>query len=306
MPELPDLTVYLEALRSRIVGQVLAGARLGSPFLVRSVDPPLRALAGERLTAVERLGKRLVFEFGERDLFMVLHLMIAGRLRWQRAGAKLPGKLGLAAFDFPSGTLILTEAGSKKRASLHLVRGRAALAAHDRGGVEPLACNLAEFTAVLRRENRTLKRALTDPHLFAGIGNAYSDEVLHRARLSPFAVTLRLDDAAVERLFEATREVLREWIARLRAEAGDKFPERVTAFRPEMSVHGRYGQPCPECGAPVQRILYAENEANYCAVCQTGGKLLADRALSRLLKADWPRSLEELETRRETLRVRAE
>lgn len=304
MPELPDLTVYLEALHTRIVGQVLERARLASPFLVRSVDPPLRAVEGQRLTGIERLGKRLVFELGDRELFMVLHLMIAGRLRWQKTGAKVPGKLGLAAFDFPNGTLLLTEAGSKKRAALHLVQGRAALAGHDPGGIEPLACDLEAFSAALRRENRTLKRALTDPHLFAGIGNAYSDEILHRARLSPFTLTSRLENAAVERLFAATREVLLEWIARLRAEAGEKFPERVTAFRPEMAVHGKYGQPCPDCGAPVQRILYAENEANYCAGCQTGGKLLADRALSRLLKADWPRSLEELETRRESLRVR--
>lgn len=304
MPELPDLTVYLEALRSRIVGQALERARLASPFLLRTFEPPLAAAEGQIVRGIDRLGKRLVFELGDSELFLVLHLMIAGRLRWQKQGAKLPGKLGLAAFDFPNGTLVLTEAGSKKRAALHVVRGRAALASHDPGGVEPLACDLEEFTAALQREKRTLKRALTDPHLFSGIGNAYSDEILHRARMSPFVLTSRLDDPAIARLFAATREVLLEWIARLRAEAGDKFPERVTAFRPEMAVHGRYGQPCPVCGAPVQRILYAENEANYCAACQTGGKLLADRALSRLLKDDWPRSLEELENRRETLRVR--
>jgi formamidopyrimidine-DNA glycosylase len=304
MPELPDLTVYLEALRGRVVGQPLERARLSSPFLVRTVEPPLAAAEGQTVRSIERLGKRLVFELGDGELFLVLHLMVAGRLRWQKQGAKLPGKLGLAAFDFPNGTLVLTEAGSKKRAALHVVRGRAALEAHDPGGVEPLACDLAEFTAALQRENRTLKRALTDPHLFSGIGNAYSDEILHRARMSPFVLTSRLDEGATARLFAATREVLLEWIARLRVEAGDKFPERVTAFRPEMAVHGRYGQPCPVCGEPVQRILYAENVANYCAACQTGGKLLADRALSRLLKDEWPRSLEELENRRETLKMR--
>jgi formamidopyrimidine-DNA glycosylase len=297
MPELPDLTLYLEALEPRITGQPLERARIASVSLLRSVDPPLSELEGRCVTALRRLGKRLVFGF-EGDLFLVLHLMIAGRLRWKERGAKPPGKIGHAAFDFPTGTLILTEAGTKKRASLHAVRGEAALAAHDPGGIEPLECTLEAFAAALRRENHTLKRALTDPHLFAGIGNAYSDEILHRARLSPVALTARLADADLARLFDATRTTLREWIERLRTETGADFPEKVTAFRPEMAVHGRYREPCPACGAPVQRIVHADNETNYCARCQTGGKLLADRALSQLLKKDWPRTLEELEERR--------
>ena len=297
MPELPDLTVYLEALEPRIGGQPLEGVRLASISLLRSVEPPLDAFRGKRVTALRRLGKRLVFGF-EDELFLVLHLMIAGRLRWKERGAKPPGKIGHAAFDFPSGTLLLTEAGTKKRASLHAVRGEAALATHDPGGIEPLDCTLPAFAEALRRESHTLKRSLTDPHLFAGIGNAYSDEILHRAKLSPVALTRKLDDADVARLYDATQATLREWIARLREQTGAGFPEKVTAFRPEMAVHGRYGEPCPVCGAPVQRIVHAENETNYCARCQTGGKLLADRALSRLLKQDWPRTLEELEERR--------
>jgi formamidopyrimidine-DNA glycosylase len=297
VPELPDLTLYLEALEARVLGQPLERVRLASISLLRSVEPPLREFEGKHLQTLRRLGKRLVFGF-EDELFLVLHLMIAGRLRWKPRGAKPPGRIGHAAFDFPAGTLVLTEASPKKRASLHAVRGEAALAAHDPGGLEPLGASLAEFAAALRRENHTLKRALTDPHLFAGIGNAYSDEILHRARLSPVALTSRLDDEATARLFEATRTVLVEWTERLRAQAGGAFPEKVTAFRPEMAVHGRYRQPCPVCGAPVQRIVHAENETNYCPRCQTGGKLLADRALSRLLKEDWPRTLEEMEERR--------
>lgn len=297
MPELPDLTIYLETLAPRVLGEPLLGVRLASPFVLRSVSPPLATTAGREVVGLERLGKRLVFALAG-EYFLVLHLMIAGRLHWQPPGDKLAGKTALAAFDFPRGTLRLTEASAKKRAALWLVAGRAALAAHDPGGIEPLACDLAAFTATLRRENHTLKRTLTDPRLFAGIGNAYSDEILHRARLSPAALSQRLDAAGIERLFVATRATLGEWIDRLRREAGDSFPEKVTAFRPQMAVHGRFGQPCPDCGAPVQRLVYAENEANYCAVCQTGGKLLADRALSRLLHGDWPRTLEELEERK--------
>jgi formamidopyrimidine-DNA glycosylase len=297
VPELPDLTVYLEALEERVLGEPLERVRLASISLLRSVDPPLAAFTGKRVTGLRRLGKRLVFGF-EDELFLVLHLMIAGRLRWKERGARIPGRIGHAAFDFRKGTLILTEAGTKKRASLFALRGEAALAEHDPGGLEVMAASPAEFAAALRRENHTLKRALTDPHLLAGIGNAYSDEILHRARLSPVALTQRLADAELARLHSATVETLRLWIERLRAETGDAFPEKVTAFRPQMAVHGRYRLPCPECGAPVQRIVHAENETNYCARCQTGGKLLADRALSRLLKQDWPRTLEELEERR--------
>jgi formamidopyrimidine-DNA glycosylase len=298
VPELPDVTVYVEALARRVVGEPLERVRLASPFLLRSVEPPLAAAEGRRILGVRRLGKRIVLEL-EGGLFLVLHLMIAGRLRWRDRGiqgpAKVPGRNGLAAFDFPSGTLLLTEAGSKKRASLHVVRGEAGLAAHDPGGLEVLEADLAAFRAALARESHTLKRALTDPHLVSGIGNAYSDEILHRARLSPFKLTGSLSPEEAERLYRAAREVLVEWTERSRREAGEGFPEKVTAFRPGMAVHGRYRQPCPVCGAPVQRILYAENEADYCPRCQTGGKLLADRVLSRLLKDDWPRTLEELE-----------
>jgi formamidopyrimidine-DNA glycosylase len=296
MPELPDIVVYLEALERRIVGQPLERVRIVSPFVLRSVDPPIAAAEGRRVVSLRRLGKRIVWVLGD-DLFMVMHLMIAGRLRWKPAGAKPPGRIGLAAFDFPSGTLLLTEAGSKRRASLLLVRGEAALAGLDRGGLEPLGISLAAFRERLVSESHTLKRALTDPRLFSGIGNAYSDEILHRARLSPLALTRRLDEAAVERLFAATTSTLVEWTDRLRGEAGEGFPENVTAFRESMAVHGRFREPCPVCGTPVQRIRYADNETNYCPTCQTGGRLLADRGLSRLLKEDWPRSLDEMDER---------
>ena len=297
MPELPDVTVYLEALERRIRGARLERVRLLTPFLLRSVDPPLSAVAGATVTGMRRLGKRLVIAL-EGDLFLVIHLMIAGRLHWKPAGARPPGRIGLAAFDFSTGTLVMTEAGTKKRASLDVMRGEAALRAHDPGGIEVLEADLAAFRAALTAENHTLKRVLTDPRVFSGIGNAYSDEILHRARLSPVKLSQALDDDEVGRLHEATRLVLAEWIERLRREAGEDFPEGVTAFRPEMAVHGRYGKPCPDCGAPVQRIVYAENETNYCARCQTGGRMLADRSLSRLLHDDWPRTLDEWEARR--------
>jgi formamidopyrimidine-DNA glycosylase len=297
MPELPDVVVYLESLQPRIVGHTLQRVRLASPFLLRSVDPPLGEVEGRSVRELRRLGKRIVMGL-EPDLFLVLHLMIAGRLHWKEHGAKLPGKVGLAAFDFDNGTLTLTEAGTKKRASLYVVRGEETLAAHDPGGLEVLDATLAEFRAALLRENHTLKRALTDPHLFSGIGNAYSDEILHRAGLSPLALTQRLKEDEIGRLFEATRATLLDWLERLRQEAGGDFPEKVTAFRDGMAVHGRFGQPCPVCGSPVQRIVYAENETNYCPTCQTGGKLLADRSLSRLLKDDWPRTIEEWEERK--------
>ena len=298
MPELPDVELYLAALRPRLVGHRLEGIRLGSPFLLRSVEPRLSSASGRTVIALDRLGKRIVVEL-EGELFLVLHLMIAGRLRWRPLGTAVPKRFGLAAFDFDDGTLLLTEAGSKKRAALFVVGGREALAEHDPGGLEPLAADLPAFREAMRRENRTLKRALTDPRILSGIGNAYSDEILHRARLSPFLRTGQLDEETLRRLYDAVREVLVEWRDRLIAETGDAFPEKVTAFRPGMAVHGRYGEPCPVCGSPVQRIVYAENEANYCATCQTGGKLLADRALSRLLKKDWPRTLEEMELRRQ-------
>ena len=297
MPELPDITVYIDALEERVRGRRLERARLKSPFLLRSVDPPIAAAEGRVVERLLRLGKRVVFGL-EGDLFLVLHLMIAGRLKWGARGAGIPGRLGLAAFDFDSGTLLLTEAGSKKRASLHLVRGEAGLQPFLRGGIEPLEADGATFATALRSENHTLKRALTDPRLFSGIGNAYSDEILHRARLSPMGLTSKLDDAEVARLHAATQETLRSWIARLREERGDGFPERVTAFREGMAVHGRFGKPCPDCGTAIQRIVYAENECNYCPRCQTGGRLLADRALSRLLKDDWPRTIEEMEKER--------
>jgi formamidopyrimidine-DNA glycosylase len=297
MPELPDIVVYLEALERRILGQPLTGIRVMSPFVLRSVEPPVAELAGRRVTGLSRMGKRLVWEL-EGERFIVLHLMIAGRLRWAAAGGRAPGRIGLAAFDFPAGSVLLTEAGTKRRASIHLVRGRAALAEFARGGIEPLEAGPAEFAQRLRLESHTLKRALTDPRLFSGIGNAYSDEILHRARLSPLQLTGRLSDEEVARLHQATVAVLTEWTDRLRATTGAGFPEKVTAFREGMAVHGRYGQPCPVCAGPVQRIRYAENETNYCPACQTGGRLLADRGLSRLLKEDWPRSLEELEERR--------
>jgi formamidopyrimidine-DNA glycosylase len=303
MPELPDVVVYVEAIAARVVGARLAAVRLGSPFLVRSVDPPLAEAIGLRVRGVERLGKRIVIGL-ERELALAIHLMVAGRLHWRPPGAALARKVGLAALEFDEGpglrpgALTLTEAGSKRRASLHVVRGTEGLRALDRGGLEVLEAEPAAFAAALRRERHTLKRALTDPGLFSGIGGAYSDEILHRARLSPLALTSSLDDADAARLHAACRAVLLEWCERLRREAGGGFPERVTAFRPEMAVHGRFGHECPACGAPVQRIRYADNETNYCPRCQTGGRILADRALSRLLREDWPRSLDELEERR--------
>ncbi len=297
MPELPDITVYIEALERRILGRPLTGVRLGSPFVLRSVEPPLAAFGGRTVRRLSRLGKRIVMAFDE-ELFLVIHLMIAGRLHWRAAGAPLARKIGLAAFDFAEGALVLTEVASKKRASLHAVRGMAALAGHDPGGMDVFDATFDAFRAALIHENHTLKRTLTDPRLFSGIGNAYSDEILHRAKLSPIKMTRSLNDREIERLLVATRAALAEWIERLRQQTGDGFPEKVTAFRPEMAVHGRFGKPCPVCGAPVQRIVHAENETNYCARCQTDGRLLADRALSRLLKADWPRTLEEMEERR--------
>ncbi|MFL5522569.1 MAG: Fpg/Nei family DNA glycosylase [Gemmatimonadaceae bacterium] len=293
MPELPDITVYIEALAGRVVGQTLEKTRIAKPFLLRSVEPPISAANGKRVIGLRRMGKRIVLEL-EDDLFLVIHLMIAGRLRWVPAGGKVPGKVGLAAFDFPTGTLILTEAGSKRRASLWLVRGEQSLEQFARGGLEVLDAGIAEFSERLTRENHTLKRSLTDPRLFSGIGNAYSDEILHRARLSPVKHTRRLSEEETTRLFDATRAVLVEWTERLRQESGGDFPAKVTAFRDEMAVHGKFGQPCPVCGTPVQRIRYADNETNYCPRCQTDGKLLADRALSRLLKQDWPKSIDEL------------
>ena len=294
MPELPDITVYIGHLESRLVGQTLERVRLLNPFVLRSVAPPIAAAEGRKVVGVRRMGKRIVIAL-EGELFLVLHLMIAGRLRWLATGAKLPGRITLAAFEFPSGTLVFTEAGTKRRASIHLVGGEAALAAMDPGGLDVLLAGFREFADRLRRENHTLKRALTDPRLFSGIGNAYSDEILHRAKLSPFAQTQSLFQAEVGQLYDAARATLAEWTERLREEAGADFPEKVTAFREGMAVHGRFRKPCPVCGSPVQRIVYAENETNYCARCQTGGKVLADRALSRLLKASWPRSIDELE-----------
>ena len=294
MPELPDVVVYVEALAKRIVGRRLEQIRLISPFVLRTALPPIADAAGRRAVAVQRLGKRIVIEL-EGDLFLVLHLMIAGRLRWLPPQAKPPARITLATFAFDTGVLAFTEAGTKKRASLHLVHGGVALAAFDRGGVDVLETDAPTFAARLRQENHTLKRALTDPRLFSGIGNAYSDEILHRARLSPLALTRKLAAPDSERLYRSARMVLAEWTERLRREAGEDFPERVTAFRPQMAVHGRFGKPCPDCGAPVQRIVYADNETNYCANCQTGGSVLADRALSRLLKASWPRSLADLD-----------
>jgi formamidopyrimidine-DNA glycosylase len=296
MPELPDIVVYLDALAPRILGLRLERARVTSPFLLRTAEPPLAAVEGKAITGLRRLGKRIVWEM-EDQLFLVFHLMIAGRFKWRARGAKSPGKIGLATFEFPGGTLLLTEASKKHRASLHVVRGNAGLAAHDPGGLDVLTAELPAFRAALQSESHTVKRALTDPRLFDGIGNTYSDEILHAARLSPFLLTGRLSDEEIARLHDAARRTLRGWIERLRAGTGLDFPEKVTAFRDGMAVHGRYKQPCPVCGSPVQRIRYAENEANYCATCQTGGRVLADRALSRLLKDDWPRSLEEWETR---------
>jgi formamidopyrimidine-DNA glycosylase len=293
MPELPDVVVYVESLARRVVARRLERIRLISPFVLRTAVPPISAAEGRRVDAVRRLGKRIVFAL-EGEFFLVVHLMIAGRLRWLERGGKPPARITLALLEFGDGMLAFTEAGTKKRASLHFVHGEAALSAFDLGGLEMAQGDPAAFRERLLRENHTLKRSLTDPRLFSGIGNAYSDEILHRARLSPIALTHRLADAEITRLYHAARETLAEWTARLRAEAGDEFPTGVTAFRPEMAVHGKFGQPCPVCGAPVQRIVYAENETNYCARCQTGGTILADRSLSRLLKLSWPRSIDEL------------
>ena len=294
MPEYPDLTVYIEALSRRVLGHPLEHIRLASPFVLRSVDPPISAVVGRKVTGFRRIGKRIVTEL-EGGFFLVIHLMISGRLHWKERGAKIPGRLGLAAFDFSTGTLTLTEASTKKRASLHLARGEAALKEFERGGLEVMDASYEEFARVVRSENHTLKRAMTDPRLLSAIGNAYSDEILHRAKLSPVKLTSRLTDEEMARLFASTREVLAEWTERLRRDADEGFPEKVTAFRPEMAVHGKFRSPCPVCGAPVQRIVHAENETNYCPVCQTEGRLLADRALSKLLHSDWPKTLEELE-----------
>jgi formamidopyrimidine-DNA glycosylase len=294
MPELPDVTLYLQQLGPRVLNQPLVHIAIKNPFILRSVDPPITALEGKRVLGLRRLGKRIVMEF-EGDLFLVLHLMIAGRLRWRELGAKAGGKLVLAVLEFPHGAIHFTEAGSKRRASMHLVAGSERLREFDRGGLEVLEASQAAFAERLTAENHTLKRALTDPRLFSGIGNAYSDEILHRARLSPLALTSRLTPDEIATLYQATRATLQDWIERLSRETGDAFPEKVTAFREGMAVHGRYGKPCPVCGSPVQRIRYADNETNYCARCQTGGRLLADRALSRLLKKDWPKSIDEVE-----------
>ncbi len=294
MPELPDVVVYIEALEERVLGQSIDRLRIVSPFIVRSFEPPIAEAEGKTVLRLRRLGKRIVFEL-ESDLLLIFHLMIAGRFHWRPRGAKLTRRYGLAAFDFPTGTLLLTEAGTKKRASIYLVHGVDALQEHDPLGLEVLTADLRQFHETLTRENHTLKRALTDPHLFSGIGNAYSDEILHRARLSPVRLTKQLRESEVKVLYDAARETLSDWIERLRRERGKGFPEHVTAFRKEMAVHGKYRKPCPICGSPVQRIVYAENETNYCARCQSGGKLLADRSLSRLLKADWPKTLDVLE-----------
>lgn len=294
MPELPDVTIYIDQLDRRIVGKRLMRVRTLNPFVLRTALPPLSSVEGKSVVRVRRIGKRIVIEL-EDALFLVMHLMIAGRLRWLSAGTKPPGRIALALFEFDDGTLVLTEAGTKRRAALHVVNGEAALQAMDPGGIDVLACSRAAFEQRLRSANHTLKRALTDPHLFSGIGNAYSDEILHRARLSPLLLTQKMTAEQVHALFDATRATMIEWIDRLRVASGGEFPEGVTAFRPEMAVHGRFGQPCPVCQAPVQRIVYAENESNYCARCQTGGRLLADRALSRLLHKSWPRTLDEME-----------
>ena len=300
MPELPDVVLYLEALAPRVAGQRLDSIRILNPFVLRTVEPPPAALVGRRIDALHRIGKQIVFAF-EGDHYLVVHLMIAGRFQWKGQGPARPSRIVHAMLGFPTGVLLLTEASTRKRAALHVVAGASALGSFDRGGIEVLDADLESFRAALKRENRTLKRALTDPRFVSGIGNAYSDEILHRARLSPLRQTRQLDDAEWGRLHEAARAVLAEWIERLRRATGDAFPAKVTAFRDGMAVHGRYRQPCPDCGSPVQRIVYAENECNYCPRCQTGGRLLADRALSRLLRDDWPRTLEELEERKANL-----
>ena len=295
MPELPDISAYISALEPRVLGQPLQQVRIASAFLLRTAQPPIASVEGQTVREMRRIGKRIAFGL-DGELWLVLHLMIAGRLHWRAAGAKLAGRNALASFDFPEGSLVLTEAGSKRRASLYVVQGEAALQSIDPGGIDVMSCDLAAFRAALTLENRTLKRALTDPRLVSGIGNAYSDEILHAAQLSPVTLTHRLDDAEWQRLFDATRRTLQLWIDRLHAEAGGGFPEKVTAFRPDMAVHGKFNQPCPRCGEKIQRIRYADNETDYCPRCQTGGKLLADRGLSRLLGKDWPRTLDELET----------
>ena len=292
MPEFPDITVYIEALEARIQGKAMTGVRVLNPFVLRTVEPPIQNLVGVPVTGIRRMGKRIVIAF-ERDLFLVIHLMIAGRLRWRAPGAEIVRPAPLARFEFPDGVLVLTEAGKKRRASIHLVEGEQNLIQFDRGGLEVMEASLDDFADRLTSESHTVKRSLTDPTLFSGIGNAYSDEILHRAKLSPLLLTTKITDEQIAQLFEAVREVLKEWTERLRAEAAGEFPEKVTAFREGMAVHGRFGKPCPVCGTPVQRIRYADNETNYCARCQTGGRLLADRAMSRLLKQDWPRSLDE-------------
>ena len=296
MPELPDVTIYIEALQSLIVGQPLQRIRLVSPFLLRSVDPPLHLAEGKNVVGLRRIGKQIVWELDD-SLFLVFHLMIAGRFHWKKPGSKPAGKVGLAAFEFHSGSLHLTEASTKKRASLHVVHGTEALSRFNRGGLEVFGSTMAQFHEALKRENHTLKRTLTDPRLFSGIGNSYSDEILHRARLSPLVLSQKLSNEETSRLFESVKVVLQEWTGRLRAKSGNSFPEKVTAFHDEMAVHGKFGKPCPVCGTKVQRIVYAENECNYCPRCQTGGKVLADRSLSRLLKDDWPKTIEELEER---------
>ncbi len=297
MPEYPDITIYIERLEAFVKGQDLDQVRFASPFFLRTADPPIKSIHGAKVQGFERMGKRILFVF-EEERYLVLHLMIAGRLRWRKKGCKIPGKVGLAAFDFPNGSLLITEAGSKKRASLHFAQGRIHLEPFNPGGLEVLGASLEAFRKILLSENHTLKRSLTDPRLFSGVGNAYSDEILHRARLSPILLTEKMAEDQIEHLYHATRDTLETWTERLREEVGKGFPEKVTAFRDGMAVHGRYKKPCPECGTPVQRIRYASNETNYCPTCQTGGKLLADRALSRLLKKDWPRTLEDLEVRR--------
>ena len=303
MPELPDLATYLDALDARIVGRTLTNVRIASPFVVRTVQPPIASLAGMTVTGLRRIGKQIVLEF-EGSRFLVIHLMIAGRFQWKAPGEAPRSKIVLATFEFPNGVLVLTEASTKKRASMHLVEGEAALKAFDRGGLDVMEATLEQFAETLTRENHTVKRALTDPALFSGIGNAYSDEILHAARLSPLKLTSRLETDEIARLWRAVRETLAAWAARLRAEAGEKFPAKVTAFHPGMAVHGKFGKPCPVCGTAVQHIVYADNECNYCPTCQTGGKLLADRGLSRLLKKDWPRSLDEWEAHIETRKLR--
>jgi len=297
MPELPNIVVYIQSLATRIVGQPLQHVRVASPFLLRTVDPPISAVEGRRVLALRRIGKRIVMEL-EGDLFIVLHLMIAGRLRWRPVGEKIPAKVGLAAFDFPQGTLVLTEAATKKRASLYVVRGEEALPAFDAGGIEVLTADFDAFRTALLRERHTLKRSLTDPRILSGIGNAFSDEILHRARLSPVQMVDRLTEPQLHQLYDAIKDVLTEWTRLLSDEVGEGFPEKVTAFHPRMAMHGRYGKPCPDCGTAVQRIVHASNETNYCPRCQTAGKLLADRSLSRLLHGDWPATIEEMEEKR--------